>query len=118
MDVVIMHDDHWIVKASGEIDYSNAIRLQDAITEAIRESPSGFIIDLSDVEYMDSAGVQAVLYAYKDLHQAGGVLALVNTHPNVKEILSIVSIDKLPGLYMCDSLESAEEALSSKSRSS
>lgn len=111
MEVEVVQGAHRVIKASGEIDYSNAKLLQDAITDAVRESPSGFVIDLSGVEYMDSAGVQAIIYAYQSVTRAGGVLALVNTHPNVIEILSIVSMDKLPKLFMCDSLESAEQAL-------
>ena len=51
-----------VVTAAGEIDMSNAARFADALGAA---APNGgqFAVDLTEVEYLDSAGIN-VLFTY------------------------------------------------------
>ena len=104
-----------IVRARGEIDLSNVDGFQAELEDAVRESPHGFVIDLSGVTYMDSAGVQAVLWAYRSVLDAGGRLALVITHPNVQEIFVIIGAERLPDFCICDNIESAVKSISTAS---
>jgi anti-sigma B factor antagonist len=46
-----------IVALSGQIDLSNAEALSAAIMEAVSNASLGLVIDLSALDYMDSAGV-------------------------------------------------------------
>jgi anti-sigma B factor antagonist len=48
-----------VVTAVGEIDMSNAAKFQDALSQA---APAGdpVVVDLTRVEYLDSAGVHAL----------------------------------------------------------
>ena len=112
MDVEVIQDSVRIIRASGEIDYGNVGSFKSAIDDAVRESPNGFVIDLSGVSYMDSAGVQAILSAYRGVRNADGSLALVVSHPNIIEILNIINADKFPGMYICNNLDSAMKMLS------
>ena len=49
-----------IVAARGEIDMSNAGSLRDALRQAASEGD--LIVDLTAVEYLDSAGLTALLH--------------------------------------------------------
>jgi anti-sigma B factor antagonist len=51
-----------VVTAIGEIDMSNADRFRAALGEAVAEG-GRLVVDLTRVEYLDSAGVHA-LFAY------------------------------------------------------
>ena len=53
-----------VVTVAGEIDMSNAGRFRDALGLAAASVDGGsFVVDLTGVEYLDSAGVHA-LFAY------------------------------------------------------
>jgi anti-anti-sigma factor len=111
MDVKVIRDGHLLVRVNGEVDYSNSEELDSALRCAVRDAPTGFVIDLTSVEYMDSAGVQSLLSAYKGLMKSGGRLAVVVTDSNVKGILDIINANRLPNFFICGSVKAAELAL-------
>jgi len=111
VEVQVRQGAELIASASGEIDYSNVAPFKAALEKAVEQSPKGFIIDLSAVTYMDSAGLQAIFAAYRVVIDNGGSLALVVSHPNIKEILSILGVPRFPAMYVFDSVQAAEQAL-------
>ncbi len=98
MVVEIVRDPDLSVKLHGEIDYSNAGEMKRAVDQALVECPQGFVIDLSDVTYLDSSGIQVILYAYKHVVEAGGELTLEVTNRHVRDILNLIHLDKFPGM--------------------
>ncbi|PRH78033.1 anti-anti-sigma factor [Streptomyces solincola] len=50
-----------VLKAAGEIDMSNT----DALADALDTTPGHLVVDLTAVEYLDSAGL-SVLFAHAD----------------------------------------------------
>jgi anti-anti-sigma factor len=112
MVVEVIRNKWQIVHASGEIDLANIHEFRSAVEVAAGESPHGFVIDLSDATYIDSAGIQTILTAYRRVHTANGRLAVVVHDVNVKAILRIIHLDTLPGMYMCEDLAASERALS------
>ena len=47
-----------VASLTGEIDLSNATEITDALLGSIPNEALGLVIDLSDVSYLDSAGVR------------------------------------------------------------
>jgi anti-sigma B factor antagonist len=75
-----------VVTAVGEIDMSNADRFRDALGEV---APDGgrFVVDLTGVEYLDSAGINALFaYASRIRLIAGPLLAPVLTISGLADI--------------------------------
>jgi anti-sigma B factor antagonist len=97
-----------VVQVSGEIDLANTDKLDSALNDAIRKSEHGIIVDMSGVTYIDSAGIQSLLAAHSRVVAKGGKLILVIKHPNIKAILDIVHLDRLPGFIVCDDLSLVE----------
>ncbi len=48
--------------------------------------------DLSDVDFVDSSGLGAVLSAYLSARSAGCDLKLIKVHPRVKDLLNITRL--------------------------
>jgi anti-anti-sigma factor len=103
----IVHDPKLKVKLSGEIDYSNAEEVKEAVDQALQECPAGFVIDLSEVTYLDSAGIQVILYAYKRIYNAGGDLTIMVANRQVKMLLDLIHLEKFPGVIVLYNLSSA-----------
>lgn len=112
MKVEILRGDPIVVRAEGEIDYGSSDELQEAVDTAVRESPKGFVIDLSGVFFIGSLGLQAVLGAYHRVVETGGRMAVVVVHSNAKAIFCVLNMDKLPNFFICDSMEAAERVFS------
>jgi anti-sigma B factor antagonist len=86
-----------VVTVAGEIDMSNADRFRDALGLAAAAVPGGsFVVDLTGVDYLDSAGVHALFgHASRIRLIAGPRLEPVLTVTGLSGITS-VSDDSLP----------------------
>lgn len=101
-----------IVHVCGEVDVSNVNDLRAAVRDAVNDSSEGLLIDLSDVCYMDSAGLAAIIAAYKQISMRGGKIALIVKNDTIRGLLDLIHLDMLPGLFILDDMNSARRILS------
>jgi anti-anti-sigma factor len=66
-----------VATVSGEIDMSNATELQEALSRATPNETGGLVLDLTSLDYLDSAGIQLLFRLYGDLVTRGQRLVLV-----------------------------------------
>jgi anti-anti-sigma factor len=77
-DVRFTHSGQALVaQLTGEVDLSNAESLRTAITEATPNQSLALVFDLSQVDYLDSAGIQLIYQLRADLRARGQSLRLV-----------------------------------------
>ena len=67
------------------------------------------VMNLENVEYIDSSGLGALVTLLKKLRSGNGKLVLVNTKSSVKQILGLTNLDKV--FIIENSMESAIDAL-------
>jgi anti-sigma B factor antagonist len=51
-----------VVRVSGEVDMSNTASVESAAASAVSNRAHGMVLDLSDVTYLDSAGVRLLYH--------------------------------------------------------
>ena len=61
----------------GELDMSNAEAVGTAVTETMSPDTESVVLDLSDVAYLDSAGIYVIFGMRENLRARGHKLALV-----------------------------------------
>ena len=66
-----------IARVSGEIDMSNAEDVGTTVVGATPSEVSGVVLDLSDVEYLDSAGIYVIFGMRASLQARGQTLIMV-----------------------------------------
>lgn len=66
-----------IARVRGEIDMSNAGELRTAVTRATPTDALGLVLDLSDVDYLDSAGIHLLYRLGDSLRNRGQTLRVV-----------------------------------------
>jgi anti-anti-sigma factor len=66
-----------IAHVRGEIDMSNVGELRMAITDATPNGAFGVVLDLSDVDYIDSAGIHLLYRLGESLRNRGQALRVV-----------------------------------------
>jgi anti-sigma B factor antagonist len=84
-----------VARIEGAIDMSNARELGDALLEFAGESVIGLVVDLSAVNYLDSAGVRLVLRLATDLDRRGRLLRVVGpADAPVRSVLELTAVDR------------------------
>jgi anti-sigma B factor antagonist len=94
------------VSVRGEVDIAVVDTFESAIEDAIRESVGAFIIDLSDLDFIESTGLHVLLRARGLLSREDRQLAVVCPFGPVRRVLELAGISELFALY-----PSREEAL-------
>ncbi|MGA8183572.1 MAG: STAS domain-containing protein [Terriglobia bacterium] len=84
-------DDTVFVKCKGRLVYGQTDILKEGVRDLLRQSKR-VVIDLGDVDYMDSAGLGTVLYLYASAKTSHCELQLVNLAPRVRQLFGITNI--------------------------
>lgn len=96
-----------IIKPHGELDMNNSFDFKSFVKDNyINAGKSNLILDLSDVEYMDSSALGVLLGLQRAARLNGGSLVLCGLHDNLKRILKITSLEGVFKIY-----PTSEEAL-------
>jgi anti-anti-sigma factor len=85
------------VRLSGEIDVANATALTDAL-EAVSEPGRRLVIDMADVSFIDSSGINVLLRAARWTGDRHGGLTVGSASANVRKILEILGLTAHFGL--------------------
>jgi anti-sigma B factor antagonist len=97
------------VAVRGEVDIADAVALEDALQKAIIHSVGAFVIDLSELEFIDSSGLRVLHHARDLLGREDRQLAVVCPPGPVRRIFDISGLSELFALFA--SREEAAAAL-------
>ena len=86
------------IHLSGELDMSSALEL-DRVLEAAVEHGGAVLVDLSELMFMDSTGINAFLKAALSL-SGRGCLVLHGEQDRIRRVLDLVRVDaSIPNLH-------------------
>lgn len=88
-----------VVMLPGEIDVANAPAILGKLLSVLDREPVTLIVDMTATTFCDSAGVNAVLRAYKRASAAGIELRLVMPVPAVRRVFTVTGLDRLIDTY-------------------
>jgi anti-sigma B factor antagonist len=81
-----------VLAVAGDLDMSSGPALDEAVA-AIVPDHLGVVIDLSNVQFVDSSGLGVLVRALKRVRSAGGQLILVIDSPTTRKLFSITGLD-------------------------
>lgn len=82
-----------VVAVHGEVDVYSAPALKGSLTELLGSGANTFVVDLSDVGFLDSTGLGALVEARTATSEAGGSLPLVCKHERILKLFTITGLD-------------------------
>ncbi|WP_435260567.1 STAS domain-containing protein [Streptomyces sp. 1222.5] len=91
-------DDATVVAVAGEIDHNTAGPLIQALDLGELGAPPRVVIDMRDVTFMDSSGINVLLTAYRDLTPTGW-LRLAGAQNSVMRTVELVGVDMVIPCY-------------------
>jgi anti-anti-sigma factor len=84
-----------LISLTGELDLSGAPPLEEEIAElSARDGVRRVVLDLRELEFMDSSGLRTVALAERSLSAAGRELVLVRGREAVQRVFSITRMDE------------------------
>src|SRR5262245_50062599 len=84
-----------LVTPWGEIDIASVEDLDEALQSAVIRRPRYLLVDLSQVSYLDSAGINVLLHARQTMGRIGGELVLVGGSPFIRRLFQMIGVGQL-----------------------
>lgn len=98
-----------ILDLSGKITLGeDGTLLKDKLQSLLHQGKKNILFNLGQVQYVDSAGLGALVSAYTTVTREGGSLKLVNVTKKLQDLLSITKL-----LTVFDTYDSEDEAVRS-----
>jgi anti-anti-sigma factor len=97
-----------LILAKGRLDASWADYFTDALLLYIRNGQHHLLIDASELTFLSSAGIRALLLVFKELKTVRGSLLIVNSTPFVEQTLSTSGFDAWLSKNVPDDMPSSE----------
>lgn len=102
-------DDVVIMDISGRITLGEgAITLRDAVQKLLKSGERKFVMNLEDVDYIDSGGLGELISAFTIVRAHGGQLKLLKLTHRIHDLLQITKL-----LTVFDAFDSETEAIKS-----
>ena len=83
--------DNYIIDVNGEMDLYNSYKLKELVMKMIEKNVGLFVINLEQVDYIDSSGIGALIYICSTIKKMNLKLAISNIHGSVKKAHGIFS---------------------------
>ncbi|MFI9809154.1 STAS domain-containing protein [Streptomyces sp. NPDC052301] len=83
-----------VLTVAGEVDHDTGGQLRQAL-EAPGTARPRVVVDLRQVTFMDSSGINILLIAHRDVTGAGGWLRLAAPTETVLRTLQLVGVDEV-----------------------
>lgn len=98
-----------IIRLTGELDSMNVSELNAAFASLLSQPNRLFVLDLGELEFIDSAGLGGLVAVWERTMEQGCFLALGDVSPRVNDVLRITGLSEV--LQPRGSMEAAVHAV-------
>jgi anti-sigma B factor antagonist len=89
-------DGRVVYRLTGDLDTAVADAVRDRLAELVDSIPGGrVVLDLSELRFIDSRGVRALLQIHDQARAGGGTLILFRPNPHLRKILDLLELDAI-----------------------
>lgn len=103
-------DTYTLCRPSGELDAYTVGAFREALQNLAGKGP--VLIDLSQVPFMDSAGLGALIGGIRRAREADGAVAVACSRPALTRLLHTTGFDRI--VPVTESIEEAEDVLTAE----
>lgn len=90
---------HSILKLHGEVDASNSVILDEAITRLVSDGSTSILVDGTGLEYISSAGLGVFMSYLEDFQEKEIDFKIYSLSERVFEVFKILGLDQLMKIY-------------------
>jgi len=82
----------YVIDVNGELDLYNSYKLKELVNKMVGKKIQRFVINLQDVEYIDSSGIGALIYIHSTAKRLGIGFFISNVHGSVKKVIELTKL--------------------------
>jgi anti-sigma B factor antagonist len=90
---------HTVLEVGGEIDVYTAPQLRERLIELVEGGQAHIVVDMEQVEFLDSTGLGVLVGGLKRVRAHDGSLALVCAQERILKIFRITGLEKVFGIF-------------------
>ncbi|WP_432100521.1 STAS domain-containing protein [Streptomyces sp. WAC 04229] len=107
VEVTLPREEIALLKVAGYLDVDTATELQHHLANQLHHGRRHFLLDLSEVPFMDSSGMNIILRVYQEARELPGSVHIIAPAPAVRRVLDLTGVSITVPVS-----ETTEEALS------
>lgn len=88
-----------VIDGTGKLNMLSAPQLRGAVTAAIAAGRPRVVVNLANIDFMDSSGLGALIGGLKSARQAGGDLRIAAPSAQVTMVLQLSNLDRILASY-------------------
>ncbi|MBW4467619.1 MAG: STAS domain-containing protein [Pegethrix bostrychoides GSE-TBD4-15B] len=92
-----VRDNCQLYRLAGLLDAFSEPTFRKVMDKFVEEGPKNFVLDLSQIDFIDSSGLGALVQIAKKVQTAGGTLQIV-TNPRVTQTVKLVRLEQFLAL--------------------
>jgi anti-sigma B factor antagonist len=86
------YGDTYIIDVNGEMDLYNSYKLKELVMKMLEKKVARYVINLENVDYIDSSGIGALIYICSTIKKLGCKLFIANIHGSVKKVIELTKL--------------------------
>jgi len=86
------NNETYIIDVNGEMDLYNSYKLKELVMKMLEKKVRRFIINLENVDYIDSSGIGALIYICSTIKKLNLKLVITNIHGSVKRVIELTKL--------------------------
>lgn len=88
-----------VVHVRGRLNMITAPRMREVVAASIADGNIRIVVDLSDVVFIDSSGLGALINGLKAARQVGGDLRIAAPNEQVRLVLQLTNMERVLSAY-------------------
>ena len=92
VEVTLPREDVALIRVAGYLDVDSATEFQHHLANQLHHGRRHFLLDLSDVPFMDSSGMNIILRVYQEARDIPGSVHIISPTPSVRRILDLTGV--------------------------
>ena len=81
-----------MIRVSGELDLASSPALEEELERVAKSDATVIVVDLAELEFMDSTGLSVLVRAHQRAEENGRRLGLVNGSQQVQRLLTLTGV--------------------------
>ena len=96
-----------LLKVEGEVDAHTALELDRSLNDLLAQGHSRLVLDASQMGFISSAGLRAIMFAQREACQHGGQVRVCGLNAQVRRIFDMAGLDEC--LHLSETRQEAME---------
>jgi anti-sigma B factor antagonist len=88
-----------VLSVVGELELATAPRLHQRVVGLVGEGCDHIVLDLTNVDFVDSVGLGVVVAALKRARGRGGEVVVVGAVPRVRSLFEVTRLDEIVAMF-------------------